>query len=109
MPLPPGLDDKTFQRALTRFKSVAGDAWVFTSAEDLALYKDAYSPLWGEPDEKVASAAVAPESAEQVQRDREDRERVPRAAVPDLDRAATSATAARRRRSRAASCSISSA
>ena len=41
MPLPPGLDDKTFQRALTRFKSVAGDAWVFTSAEDLALYKDA--------------------------------------------------------------------
>ena len=66
MPLPPGLDDKTFQRALTRFKSVAGDAWVFTSAEDLALYKDAYSPLWNEQDEKVASAAVAPDSAEQV-------------------------------------------
>ncbi len=66
MPLPPGLDDKTFQRALTRFKSVVGDAWVFTSAEDLALYKDAYSPLWSEQDEKVASAAVAPDSAEQV-------------------------------------------
>jgi len=66
MPVPPGLDDKTFQRALTRFKSVAGDAWVFTSAEDLALYKDAYSPLWNEQDEKVASAAVAPDSAEQV-------------------------------------------
>ena len=66
MPVPPGLDDKTFQRALTRFKSVTGDAWVFTSAEDLALYKDAYSPLWNEQDEKVASAAVAPDSAEQV-------------------------------------------
>ncbi len=66
MPIPPGLDDKTFQRALKRFNSVVGDAWVFTSAEDLALYKDAYSPLWDEKDEKVASAAVAPDSAEQV-------------------------------------------
>src|SRR4051812_20399785 len=66
MPIPPGLDDKTFQRALTRFKSVVGDTWVFASAEDLTLYKDAYSPLWDEQDEKVASAAVAPDSAEQV-------------------------------------------
>ena len=63
MAIPPGLDEKTFQRALTRFKSVVGDVWVFTSDEDVALYKDAYSPLWGEPDEKVASAAVAPDSA----------------------------------------------
>ena len=67
MAIPPGLDEKTFQRALTRFKSIVGDAWVFTSDEDVALYKDAYSPLWSEQDEKVASAAVAPESAEQVQ------------------------------------------
>jgi len=35
--------------------------------EDVALYRDAYSPLVGEPEEKVASAAVAPDSAEQVQ------------------------------------------
>ena len=41
--------------------------WVFTSDEDVALYRDAYSPLWSEPEEKVASAAVAPDSAEQVQ------------------------------------------
>ena len=40
---------------------------MFTSDEDVALYKDAYSPLWSEEDEKVASAAVAPISAEQVQ------------------------------------------
>ena len=40
---------------------------MFTSDEDVALYRDAYSPLWSEPEEKVASAAVAPESAEQVQ------------------------------------------
>jgi FAD/FMN-containing dehydrogenase len=66
VPIPPGLDDKTFQRALTRFKAVVGDAWVFTSAENLALYEDAHSPLWNEQDEKVASAAVAPDSAEQV-------------------------------------------
>src|SRR6476646_8699669 len=66
MPVPPGLDDKTFQRALTRFKSVTGEQWVFASSEDLGLYKDAYSPLWNEQDEKVASAAVAPDSAEQV-------------------------------------------
>jgi 4-cresol dehydrogenase (hydroxylating) len=31
------------------------------------LYRDAYSPLWGEPDERLASAAVAPDTVEQVQ------------------------------------------
>jgi len=40
---------------------------VFTSDEDVALYRDAYSPLWGEDEERVASAALAPDSAEQVQ------------------------------------------
>jgi hypothetical protein len=39
-----------------------------TDEEDVATYKDAYSPLWGEPDEKVAGAALAPESVEQVQK-----------------------------------------
>jgi 4-cresol dehydrogenase (hydroxylating) len=40
---------------------------VFSSDEDVALYRDAYSPLWGEEGERFASAAVAPESAEEVQ------------------------------------------
>jgi 4-cresol dehydrogenase (hydroxylating) len=44
-----------------------GSDWVFTSDEDVALYRDAYTPLWSESEERVASAAVAPDSAEQVQ------------------------------------------
>jgi FAD/FMN-containing dehydrogenase len=67
MAIPPGVSERDFQRALDRFKSVVGNEWVFTTDEDVALYRDAYSPLWGEEDEKVASAAVAPDSAEQVQ------------------------------------------
>ena len=67
MALPPGVSERNFQRAVDRFASVVGPGWVFTSDEDIALYRDAYSPLVGEPEEKVASAAVAPDSAEQVQ------------------------------------------
>ena len=39
---------------------------MFTSEEDVALYRDAYSPLWGEPEERLVSAAVAPDTTEQV-------------------------------------------
>ena len=67
MAIPPGVSERDFQRALDRFKSVVGADWVFTSDEDIALYRDAYSPLWSEAEEKVASAALAPDSAEQVQ------------------------------------------
>ena len=67
MSVPPGVNQRDFERALARFRSVVGAEWVFSSDEDVALYRDAYSPLVGEPEEKVASAAVAPDSAEQVQ------------------------------------------
>ena len=67
MSAPPGVTEQDFQRAIDRLESVVGPEWVFTSDEDVALYRDAYSPLWSEEDEKVASAAVAPDSAEQVQ------------------------------------------
>ena len=67
MALPPGVNERDFARAIGRFAAVVGREWVFTSDEDVALYRDAYSPLWTEPEEKVASAAVAPNSAEQVQ------------------------------------------
>ena len=67
MPIPPGVSEQDFKRALDRFTRVVGDQWVFTSDEDVALYRDAYSPLWSEHEERVASAAVAPDSAEQVQ------------------------------------------
>jgi 4-cresol dehydrogenase (hydroxylating) len=67
MALPPGISERVFQQALDRFAAVVGSEWVFASDEDVALYRDAYSPLVNEPEEKVASAAVAPDSAEQVQ------------------------------------------
>src|SRR5688572_23490409 len=67
MAVPPGVSEQDFKRALERFARVVGREWVFTSDDDVALYKDAYSPLWNEPEERVASAAIAPDSAEQVQ------------------------------------------
>jgi 4-cresol dehydrogenase (hydroxylating) len=57
---------RTLAKALSAFSKIVGDEWVFSSAEDVALYRDPYSLLWGEPDEKVASAAVAPVSTEEV-------------------------------------------
>jgi 4-cresol dehydrogenase (hydroxylating) len=56
-----------FNTALSAWREAVGPEWVFTSAEDVALYRDAYSPFWGEPEERVASAAVAPATLEQVQ------------------------------------------
>ena len=67
MRIPPGVSSKDFSDALNEFAAAAGKEWVFTSDEDVALYRDAYSPLWGEPEELVASAAVAPDNVEQVQ------------------------------------------
>jgi 4-cresol dehydrogenase (hydroxylating) len=67
MPLPPGVDAGTFSDVLRQFKGVVGSDWVF-EGDDAALYRDAYSPLWGEPEERLASAAVAPADVEQVQK-----------------------------------------
>ncbi len=65
--LPPGITQKDFSDALKLFEESVGKEWVFTSDEDVVLYRDAYSPFWGEPEERVASAAVAPYTVEQVQ------------------------------------------
>jgi 4-cresol dehydrogenase (hydroxylating) len=67
MAIPPGVAERDFAAALRDFRAAVGDEWVFTSDEDVALYRDAYSPFWGESEERVASAAVAPQTAEQVQ------------------------------------------
>ncbi|HEY7446251.1 MAG TPA: FAD-binding oxidoreductase [Vicinamibacterales bacterium] len=67
MRIPPGITAGDFGSAVTQFEQVVGKEWVFTSDEDLNLYRDAYSPLFGEPEERVASGAVAPNSVEQVQ------------------------------------------
>lgn len=67
MKTPPGVSATDFATALGQFEAAVGKEWVFTSDEDVALYRDAYSPFWSEPEERVASAAVAPSSVEQVQ------------------------------------------
>jgi FAD/FMN-containing dehydrogenase len=66
MATPPGVNNRDWQSALQQFTQAVGAPWVFTSDDDIALYRDAYSPLWGEPEERLVSAAVAPDSAEQV-------------------------------------------
>ncbi len=68
MKLPPGVKSKDFADAIRQFEEAVGKQWVFTSDEDVALYRDAYSPFWGEEEERIASAAVAPDGVEQVQK-----------------------------------------
>ena len=66
MAIPPGVSASDWAEALRQFTLTVGAQWVFTSDEDVALYRDAYSPIWGEPEERLVSAAVAPDTVEQV-------------------------------------------
>lgn len=68
MRVPPGLTATAFSEALKHFADAVGKEWVFTSEEDLDLYRDSYSPFWNEEQDRVASAAIAPEGVEQVQK-----------------------------------------
>ncbi|MGA8012487.1 MAG: FAD-binding oxidoreductase [Candidatus Acidiferrales bacterium] len=68
MKFPPGVSASDFAEAIKQFEEAVGKEWVFTSDEDVAMYRDAYSPFMGEPEERVASAAVAPDGVEQVQK-----------------------------------------
>src|SRR5690349_18702968 len=65
--VPQGVSATDFAEALRQFEGAVGKDWVFTKDEDVDLYRDAYSPFWGEEEERRASAAVAPASVEQVQ------------------------------------------
>jgi FAD/FMN-containing dehydrogenase len=67
MALPPGISASQFSRILREFESVVGSEWVFSSDQDVGLYRDSYSIYWGEEEERVASAAVAPSNVEDVQ------------------------------------------
>ena len=67
MPLPPGIDQQTFDAALDEFRGAVGAEWTFSSDDDVALYRDSYSPFINEPEDPVPSAAVAPRTTEQVQ------------------------------------------
>ncbi len=67
MVLPPNVTQSDFNAALNEFRSAVGAQWVFSSDDDVALYRDSYSIYWGEPEERVPSAAVAPAKVEEVQ------------------------------------------
>jgi 4-cresol dehydrogenase (hydroxylating) len=63
--LPPGLSESDFDAAIARFRNVVGDKYVVTEDGDLARYRDPY-PVGTEP-ATGASAAISPETTEQVQ------------------------------------------
>ena len=65
--IPPGVNERDFSAALSEFERTVGSDWVFTKDEDTRLYRDSFSPVQNEPEEIMVSAAVAPETAEQVQ------------------------------------------
>lgn len=67
MATPPGISERDFARALGELRTAVGAEWVFTSDDDLNLYRDAYSPFRGDAEDRVPSAAVAPDTVEQVQ------------------------------------------
>jgi 4-cresol dehydrogenase (hydroxylating) len=66
MKLPAGVSEDDFTAALTAFAGVVGKEWLFTTDDDLALYRDPYSIFWGEAEESWASAAAAPTSTDEV-------------------------------------------
>ncbi len=68
MRVPPGVSNEDFSRAIKLFEGAVDKEWVFTSEADLDLYRDSYSPFWHEEQDRVPSAAVAPDSVEQVQK-----------------------------------------
>ena len=67
MRVPPGVSPGDFSDAIKQFQQAIGKEWVFTSDEDVDLYRDSYSPFWHEQEEPIPSAAVAPDGVEQVQ------------------------------------------
>ncbi|MFZ2997529.1 FAD-binding oxidoreductase [Sphingobium sp.] len=67
MTMPPNVTAAQWESALAGFRAAVGAAWLFTSDEDVGLYRDAYSPVWGEAEERLISAAVAPQNVEEVQ------------------------------------------
>lgn len=68
MILPPGVSEGSFRQALQEFAGVVGDQWVLHEDEDVATYRDAYSPFVMEPELQLqASAALVPTTTEQVQ------------------------------------------
>jgi (+)-pinoresinol hydroxylase len=67
MMMPKNVTANQWSAALSAFRSAIGEEYVFTSDKDVALYRDPYSPVWGESEERLISAALAPKNVEEVQ------------------------------------------
>jgi 4-cresol dehydrogenase (hydroxylating) len=65
--LPPGVSSANFAAACREFAAAVGAEWVLTSDEDLAPYRDHYSPVPLAEEELIPSAAVSPTTVQQVQ------------------------------------------
>ena len=65
--LPPGVSAEDFASALRQFEAAVGKDWVFTGDEDLFPYRDPFSMFKDQPNELIPSAAVGPNTVEQVQ------------------------------------------
>ena len=65
--LPPGVSAESFDSAVREFQDAVGREWVFTSDEDLYPYRDHFSYIKDQPNELIPSAAVGPDTTEQVQ------------------------------------------
>jgi FAD/FMN-containing dehydrogenase len=65
--LPPGVSAERFASAIREFEAAVGKEWVFTSEEDLSPYRDHFSYIKDQPNELIPSAAVGPDTVEQVQ------------------------------------------
>src|SRR5690349_6231447 len=63
--LPPQVSDRTFERALKQLAGVVGSQWTLDTDEDRDTYLDAYAP--GDPEGYGPSAAVAPQTVEEIQ------------------------------------------
>lgn len=63
--LPPRVDRPRFDAAIKAFEGAVGAEWVFATDQDRTTYLDAYA--LGDGLNHVPSAAVAPQSAEEVQ------------------------------------------
>jgi hypothetical protein len=65
--LPPGLTPAKFDQAIRELQAALGSANVLTAEAQLEPYRDPWSLHWGDAQELRASAAVLPDSVEQVQ------------------------------------------
>ena len=65
--LPPGVSADRFAAALHELEGALGKEWVLTSEEDLHPYRDHFSYIKDQPNELIPSAAVGPDTVEQVQ------------------------------------------